>query len=113
MDSSIQESEWGKDNMEDFENKVQDIELSSSDFEFVHKEDFGKIHDEKFKTKPTTYFKDALKRFVKNKSSVVGAIIIAVLMLGSVFVPIISPYDTKQIQDSAFKLLPPKIIFTI
>ena len=95
--------------MEDFENKVQDIELSSSDFEFVHKEDFGKIHDEKFKTKPTTYFKDALKRFVKNKSSVVGAIIIAVLMLGSVFVPIISPYDTKQIQDSAFKLLPPKI----
>ena len=90
-------------------NNTPEVELTSSDFEFVHKQGFEKIHDEKFKTKSTTYAKDAFKRFVKNKSSVVGAIIIAVLMLGSVFVPIISPYDTKAVQDQALYLLPPKL----
>lgn len=96
--------------MEDFEKDNLNVELSDSDFELVHDEGFGKIHDEKFKTKSTTFVKDALKRFVKNKSSVVGAIIIAILMLGSVFVPIFSPYDTTDISEqNAFKLLPPKV----
>lgn len=107
MDLSIQESEWGKDNMKEFDEK--DVQLSASDFEFVHTNDFGKIHDEKFKTKSTTFFKDALKRFAKNKSSVVAAVIIAILLLGSFFVPIFSPYDTSRTQDSAFKLLPAKV----
>ena len=86
-----------------------EIELTPSDFEFVHTDGFGKIHDEKFKTKSTTFFKDAMKRFAKNKSSVVGAIIIAILMFGSVFVPIFSPYDTTKTYDPSFYLLPPKV----
>lgn len=110
MDLLIQESEWGKDSME--EEKLvnpNQIEIPDDQFTFVHDESFGKIHDEKFKTKSTTFFKDAMKRFVKNKSSVVGAIIIAILMLGSVFVPIISPYDTTKTQDPALYTLPAKM----
>ena len=42
-----------------------------------------KIHDSKFETKPTTFAKDAFKRFCKNKSSVVGAIIVGLLLLFS------------------------------
>lgn len=107
MDLLIQESEWGKDNMKEFDEK--DVQVSASDFEFVHTKDFGKIHDEKFKTKSTTFFKDALKRFAKNKSSVVAAVIIAILLLGSFLVPVFSPYDTSRTQESAFKLLPAKV----
>ena len=47
-----------------------------------------RIHDEKFKTKQVGYFKDAFRRFCKNKSSVVAAIIIIILLLYAIFVPI-------------------------
>ena len=66
--------------------------IDASKFEFVNQEAGGKIHDAKLQTKPTTFAKDALKRFAKNKSSVVGAIIIGVLLIGS-FASFFSPYD--------------------
>ncbi len=43
-----------------------------------------KIHDVEFESKPTTFAKDAFKRFCKNKSSVVGAIIIGILIVLSI-----------------------------
>ena len=68
--------------------EVNDYEITVEDFKFVNE---GKvIHDEKFATKPTTFFKDALKRFRKNKSSVVGAFILGFLLLLAIFVPMIS-----------------------
>ena len=78
------------------ENKYEDFQLSSTenripantqvdelngkkitadDFKLVQQD--KSIHDLKFTTKPTTFFKDAMKRFAKNKSSVAGAIILA------------------------------------
>jgi len=71
-----------KENIEKFD---------ESDFEFVHMDKTEKIHDEELKTKPTTFAKDALKRFVKNKASVVGAVIIGVLLLASIF-SFVSPH---------------------
>ena len=53
------------------------------------------LHDVKFETKTTTYFKDAFKRFCKNKSSVVAAIIIGFLLIFAFTVPVISPHDLK------------------
>ena len=53
-----------------------------------------KLSDEKMKSKPTTFFKDALHRFSKNKSSVAGAIILGTIALMAVFVPII---DTNSL----------------
>lgn len=62
------------------------VEISKSDF--TPRQQDKSIHDQKFKTKPTTFFKDALKRFAKNKSSVAGAIILGTLLVLSVLIPI-------------------------
>lgn len=89
-------SEFTTENMEDFK---ENFELVNAD---------TKIFDTKFDTKPTTYFKDAFKRFCKNKSSVAGAIILGILILLAIFVPVVSTYN---IEDPAIKekMLAPKL----
>ncbi len=82
------------------------IELNDNDFEFVQQE--KSIHDVKFKTKPTTFLKDAFKRFCKNKSSVVAACILGVLLLCSFTLPYIIPYDTTVNHPEA-SFLEPKL----
>ena len=79
MDSSIQELEWGKRNSmleeKDFElldessnvNEVVDDEQITKD-DFVLTQVDSTVHEQKFQTKPTTFLKDSLKRFSKNKS---------------------------------------------
>lgn len=75
------------------------------DFEFAQKDD--RIFDKKFDTKPTTFFKDALKRFVKNKSSVVASAILLILIGVSIVVPFADKNDiTTNIDTLAY--LPPK-----
>jgi ABC-type dipeptide/oligopeptide/nickel transport system permease subunit len=69
--------------------------IEASDFRFVQKD--KAIHDVKFQTKPTTFLKDAITRFVKNKSSVVAGIILSVIVLMAIFVPIL---DTSDIESS-------------
>lgn len=88
--------------------KINIIDANGEEF-VVEQSDFSlcqqskQIHDQKFETKPTTYFKDAFKRFCKNKSSVVGAIIIGILLLCAFIVPLVSPYDLKTPHlDEAF-----------
>ena len=58
--------------------------IPASEFEFVGDE--GRLHDKKLETKPVGYFKDAMLRFRKNKSSVVAAYIILILVLYAIFV---------------------------
>ena len=84
---------------------LNENELTDFDFEFVRKDKGEKIHDEKFKTKPTTFAKDALRRFAKNKASVVGAAIIGVLLLGS-FLSFLSPYDISEKHAEYARMLP-------
>lgn len=67
------------------------INISDNDFKLSNKD--AKIHDTKFKTKPTTFFKDAFKRFTKNKSSVAGGIILGTLLLMSIIVPLVDTSD--------------------
>lgn len=55
------------------------------------------LSDTKLKTKPTTFFKDAMRRFVKNKSSVVGAAILGSILLLTIFVPI---FDTNSLDTT-------------
>ena len=73
---------------------------------FVLTQQDVKIHDAKFETKTTTFLKDAFKRFCKNKSSIVGAFIIGILILLSILVPWLSPYDVKTEDSAAAKLRP-------
>ena len=82
-------------------------EVDASKFVLVNKDINAKIHDQKFETRPTTFARDAFKRFCKNKSSVVGAIIIGVLLMGS-FLSFLSPYDIRTAQSYA-QLLPAKL----
>jgi oligopeptide transport system permease protein len=72
-----------------------------------------KTGDKKFDTKAMSYAKDVFKRFCKNKSSVVAAIIIFLLVLFSILVPIFCETTYSQsLTDTTYqkyKHLLPKI----
>ncbi len=82
------------------------IEVTQEDFSFI---DTNSIqHETKFETKPTTFLKDSLKRFSKNKSSVVAAIILGTLLLLSIFVPLIDQNDVS-VAHPDYTYLEPKL----
>lgn len=72
-------------------NKQEFPDFPDEKFVFVQQEE--ELHDDRFQTKPVGYFMDALNRFRKNKSSVVAAVIIVLLVLFAVFTPMFSTYD--------------------
>lgn len=83
-----------------------DYKINENSFKFVNADE--KIADTKLDTKPTTFAKDAFKRFCKNKSSVVASIILGILILLAIFVPVFSPYNIDRVSaDEAF--LEPKL----
>lgn len=67
-------------------NDVNGENVSDDGFKFVQQD--KSIHDVKFNTKPTTFMKDAMKRFTKNRSSVVGGVILGVLFLLALILPV-------------------------
>lgn len=81
-------------------NNENTLVVTDDDFKLVDNSDYS--HDQKFETKPTTFLKDSLKRFSKNKSSVVATYILGILLLGSVLIPVLdtsvvdkpNPYQT-------------------
>lgn len=64
---------------------AQGKQVNDSDFVFVQQD--KKIHDTKFTTRPTTFFKDAFRRFRKSKSSVVAGIILGMLFALALILP--------------------------
>ena len=66
----------------------------------------GRLRDQKFDTKPVGYFRDAFRRFCKNKASVVAAVIILLLLLFSIFAPMFSPYTVQYSNSVMSKKLP-------
>ena len=66
-----------------------------------------RISDKKFDTKPMGYFRDAMNRFKKNKSSVAAAIIIVILFLYAIIVPFVSNYSV-EFRDGYYRLVLPK-----
>ncbi len=83
-------------------------EVITKENSFVLCQSDVKISDTKFESKTTTFMKDAFRRFCKNKSSVVGAIIIGLLVLLSLVIPLVSPYDMTR-EDADIKNLQPKL----
>ncbi len=85
--------------------------IPAEKFRFVPME--GRVHDKKLETKPMGYFKDAFIRFARNKSSVVAAIIILILILYAILVPIFCQNDyTLSLTDTNYlnyTKLPPRI----
>ena len=66
----------------------KDYKIDASMFEMTQSD--ATIHDQKFETKPVGYFKDAWRRFKKNKGSVVAACIILLLVLFAIIAPFTS-----------------------
>lgn len=75
---------------------------------FVLVNENKKLHDKELVTKPIGFFKDAMHRFAKNKGSIVGAIVIAFLVLFAIVVPIFSQY-TVSYQDTYYRYTLPKL----
>lgn len=89
-------------------------EISADRFKFVGTDE--RLHDQKFETKQVGYFRDAFRRFCKNKSSVVAAIIIMMLVLYSIFVPMLCETNySLALTDTTYlsytKLLPKNDLF--
>ena len=81
-----------------------EVEISDDDFTLTQVDE--SVHEQKIQTKPTTFLKDSLRRFRKNKSSVVAAYILGALLLMSFLVPIFDRNDTKGQYDSRTFLAP-------
>ena len=79
--------------------------ISAEKFQFVQQD--RTIHDERIKTKPIGYFKDAWLRFTRNKSAVVAFILILILVVFAIVVPIFSPYDVS-FRSGYYQTLQPK-----
>lgn len=84
--------------------EAQDPEIKKEDFVIVSNNKTS--HEQKFQTKPTTFLNDSLHRFAKNKSSVVAAIILGVLLLLSIIIPIADTSVTYEAQPSITYLQP-------
>lgn len=83
-------------------------------FELVHEDE--SIHDTKFETKPIGWLRDALTRFAKNRTSVIAAGILFLIILFAIIVPLASPksYVKKSdfpsgFRDSKFSEVLPRI----
>ena len=82
--------------------------IPAEKFTFVQKD--AVLKDKKLDTKARSYLADALIRFKKNKSSVVAAIILLILVLYAIIVPFISPYKVSDKDpDKRYVSFPPFI----
>ena len=82
------------------------VQFKDDDFQLIQTNQ--RIMDTKLETKPTTFFRDALRRFRKNKSSVAGFFILSILILLAIIVPIASPHNIDQVSSSE-RFLAPKL----
>lgn len=90
------------------------MNIPKEKFEFYQRDE--SIRDKSFDTKPVGYFRDAMRRFCHNKSSVVAAVIICLVILFAIFIPVFFennytavPTDTLYLQYG--KLLPKSNLF--
>ena len=64
----------------------ENMNIDKSLFAFAHEGE--NLHDTKFDTKPVSSLRDAMRRFAKNKGSVVAACIILILLLFALITPL-------------------------
>ncbi len=102
--------------LDNFEDNLVGVNSSLNDEKFVFTQSNVAIHDAKFETKPVSYFRDCFRRFCKNKSSIVAAIILLILVLYAIFVPAFSPMSNvpasvnqNGMQDDYFANCLPKL----
>ena len=82
----------------------KDITFREDDFVLIQQN--TRVTDKKLDTKPTTFFKDAMKRFRKNQASVAGSIILGILVLLAILVPMLSPCNITTVSTPEAFLAP-------
>ena len=82
----------------------KNVQFRDDDFQLIQAD--KRIMDTKLDSKPTTFFRDAIRRFCKNKSSVAAAIILAILIALAILVPILSPHNITTVSTSEGFLAP-------
>lgn len=82
----------------------KDITFREDDFVLIQQN--TRVTDKKLDTKPTTFFKDAMKRFRKNQASVAGSIILGILVILAILVPILSPCNITMVSTPEAFLAP-------
>ena len=86
--------------------QVNDIKnIPAEKFVFAKRDDL--YHDNKFDTKPVSYFQGAFRRFCKNKGAVVGGIVVSLLILFAIIAPFFTPF-TPEYYDQSFAYVSPK-----
>lgn len=86
-------------------NKEEFPDIPKEKLVFVQQNE--ELHDTKIETKAVGYFGDAWQRFKKNKSSVVAAVIIVLLVLFAVLTPFFSTYS-MSFTDSYYTFMLPR-----
>ena len=81
-------------------------DIPAEKFRFIRSDE--RIRDEKLKTRPIGYFKDAWLRFRKDQSAVVAFALIMILLLFSLIVPFFSHYDVS-FRDGYYKTMLPRL----
>ena len=69
------------------------------------------IFDENFKTKPTGYFKDSMRRLVKNKVSMVSLGLILFFIFMAIFAPLFNEflYTQQHVAPRNLRNMPPRV----
>ena len=88
------------------EKEILKENIPAEKFAFVNSD--ANIHDQAFDTKPIGYFKDAFRRFRKNKGSVIAGIIILLLVLFAIIVPFISSPVAQNERVSYYAKMGPR-----
>lgn len=80
--------------------------IPDSKFTFAHED--SNLHDKKLDTKAVSFARDSFRRFCKNKSSVVAAVILGIIILMAIFVPVFTGYDIERVSAEE-QFLQPKL----
>lgn len=81
--------------------------IDKSKFEFVEIDE--KVFDTKFEGKPQSFLRDAMGRFTKNKLNVIATTIVLMVVVLSIFVPMLTPKDFTSANSANTKFLPPRV----
>lgn len=68
-----------------------------------------RLVDKPLRTKQLSYFQDAMLRFTKNKYNLTATVILVIMILMSIFVPIMTPSRLYTGSNSTIQTLPPRI----
>lgn len=85
--------------------KASELNISKEKFVLVNEN--KRLKDKELVTKPVSYFQDALRRFARNKGSIVAAAVIGVLFLYAIIAPTVSQYKVSD-ADPVYSYVLPK-----